>query len=56
MHRYQEALTAAEEAIRLSPDDPDNWQRKVEALRQLRRRGDALIAEGEVFRLRAEKK
>jgi tetratricopeptide (TPR) repeat protein len=56
MRRHQEALATAEEAIRLSPNDPDNWQRKVEALRQLRRHNDARIAEAEVLRLRAGQK
>jgi Flp pilus assembly protein TadD len=52
MGRYNEALDAAEEAIRLSPDDPDHWSRKAEALRGLRRKKEAKKAEAEAERLR----
>jgi tetratricopeptide (TPR) repeat protein len=54
LKQYDEALKAAEDAINLAPDDPDNWQRKAEALQKLRRRKDARKAEAEVARLRGE--
>jgi tetratricopeptide (TPR) repeat protein len=52
--RYEEALDAAEKSIRLAPRDPDNWLRKAEALRKLRRSKEAREAEAEVDRLRQE--
>ena len=54
LRRYEEALDAAEAALRLAPNDPDNWQRKAEALRKLRRGKEARAAEAEVVRLRNE--
>ena len=52
LRRYQEALNSAEQAIRLSPNDPDNWLRKAEALKGLRRRKDQRDAEAQALRLR----
>jgi tetratricopeptide (TPR) repeat protein len=52
LKRYDEALAAAEAAVKLAPNDPDNWQRKAEALRKLRRGRDARSAEEQVERLR----
>jgi tetratricopeptide (TPR) repeat protein len=54
LQRYEEALDAAQEAIRLAPIDPDNWLRKAEALKKLHRRREARAAEAEVARLRGE--
>jgi Flp pilus assembly protein TadD len=51
--RYEDALNAANEAIRLRPDDPDNWLRKAESLKKLRRRDEARSAEMQAARLRA---
>ena len=51
--RYNEALVAAEAVINLAPDDPDNWRRKAEALKKLRRYKEAHSAEAEVKRLTA---
>lgn len=52
LERYDEALDAAENAILLAPHDPDNWLRKAEALRKMRRRREARAAETEAERLR----
>jgi tetratricopeptide (TPR) repeat protein len=52
--RFEESLKAADAAINLSPKDPDNWQRKAEALKKLRRRKEAREAETQVARLRGE--
>jgi len=46
-------LKAADEAIRLQPNDPDNWQRKADSLKKLRRREEARSAEAQAARLRA---
>jgi superkiller protein 3 len=48
----EEALKAADEAIQLRPDDPDNWQRKVDALKVLKRRPEARSAEAQANLLR----
>ena len=50
--RYQDALDTTNEAIRLRPDDPDNWLRKAESLKKLRRRDEARFAELQAARLR----
>lgn len=55
IRRYSDALEAAEQAIGLAPQDPDNWQRKADTLRKLHRRKDARAAEIEVARLRTNK-
>ena len=54
LRRYQDALGAAEEAIRLAPNDPpDNWLRKVEALKKLPgRRKERREAEKKLAQLR----
>jgi tetratricopeptide (TPR) repeat protein len=52
LRRYDEALEAAEAAIQLAPNDPDNWLRKAEALRKLRRVKEAQVAESEAARLK----
>ena len=51
LKRNNEALDAADEAVRLAPGDADNWRRKAEALKKLSRRKDAREAEAEVLRL-----
>jgi len=53
LFRSEEALEAAESAIQIAPKDPDNWQRKAEALKKLRRGREARDAESEVVRLRS---
>ena len=53
LKRNQEALDAAEQAIFLDPNDADNWTRKAEALKSLRRSSDARAAEREAARLRS---
>ena len=52
--RSQEALEAAEQAIKLAPNDPDNWLRKAEALKRMgrSRKGDARDAEARALKLR----
>jgi tetratricopeptide (TPR) repeat protein len=52
LERYDEALDAAEVAIQIAPNDPDNWLRKAEALRRLHRRREARDAENEAAHLR----
>jgi Flp pilus assembly protein TadD len=52
LRRYQEALDSAEQAIRLAPNDADNYLRKAEALKRLRRSKDARAAEAQAQALR----
>jgi tetratricopeptide (TPR) repeat protein len=52
MDRFEDALAAAETAIRYSPNDPDNWDRKADALKRLRLRKEAREAETQAARLR----
>lgn len=49
--QYAEGLAAAEVAIQLAPDDPDNWQRKADALRKLGKGREARAAEEKMKRL-----
>ena len=50
--RYDESLRSANEAIRLSQNDPDHWLRKAEALKALRRGKEARAAEEQAALLR----
>lgn len=51
LKRYEEALAAYEEAIRLNPNDAESYKSKGSILYNLKRYEEALVAYGEAIRL-----
>ena len=51
LHRYEEALTALEEALRINPKDPEAWDNKGVAVGSLRGDQEALRCFEEAFKL-----